>query len=784
MSRSLSPWMLDYLVNIAETYGANIQDTKRFPTNKKAQIIEVCVEKQTRFLVVEEKNQFLTYSRDTYVWAFISDKSFRIPVKFSADSVREYERKNPKKHITSTKTCLIALKKFKPFLSRVPVVAKNGQRMTPFPEIALDCDAFDVMGSIGEETWGDPKPLESNADLKAWRDGLRQDGGAGHIFLYMHRNVLKERKALKQAQLTATVEPVQAVKARSPKSSPGEGRPKQRINDLNSRFHCPKPKGIDVEASGAIGNGKIISLKFWEQALAEQGNFIQPACVLYWLNESDRENSPIRKNSDIFPVEDKSDLSPEKEDHVFKQRLGSAPPTITGQSQPATLPCAQPPRPSPHSPYLQKLNQEVTPDIKFSSFVRAMPSTTRSGRPLLPVEGTSWHHFPSQSSTSGSSQPPFPTFGQSSGGVASLAPYKPRVRKVSPPRISRARVGTRLTDGTNILVPDSDTSRVTNSQSQSQPMSQQHVLHLQSQEGSQPQLYESKPESRLRESPPPPLDKLPNASNIFLVGQDARSENPAASAGPQGNAGHIFSTKNGDEEDDDTGSLFSDDEFEAEFAGLAQRRRLACEDKGTGKDDDEINSDSKTESDAALSEDDAQVHVRMVSHRSTITPHNPEAWKRPSFHALLSAKDKTESNNTVDGAEHDRDNAGATITGHKRQRQDTGGENHDQKRQRLSDEGGPVRSKPSSQDRTRRQETSQSATTSTKLRALAVDLDHILIDSEGYEVRPSDVEHTNVSTSQDGSPAVVPRRRRWMTWPRLQDILLRMGKHRARELAG
>lgn len=51
--------------------------------------------------------------------------------------------------------------------------------MTSDTHLAIDCQAFGVIGSFGEAMWGRPKTVESDADLGAWVRGLRKDGGAG-----------------------------------------------------------------------------------------------------------------------------------------------------------------------------------------------------------------------------------------------------------------------------------------------------------------------------------------------------------------------------------------------------------------------------------------------------------------------------------------------------------------------------------------------------------------------------------------------------------------------------
>lgn len=41
MAESLTPWLLTYLTNIAEDYGARIENVAKYGKKKKVQIIEV-----------------------------------------------------------------------------------------------------------------------------------------------------------------------------------------------------------------------------------------------------------------------------------------------------------------------------------------------------------------------------------------------------------------------------------------------------------------------------------------------------------------------------------------------------------------------------------------------------------------------------------------------------------------------------------------------------------------------------------------------------------------------
>ncbi|KAF5386034.1 hypothetical protein D9615_002493 [Tricholomella constricta] len=165
MSDSVLPWISAYFIDIAETCGA---DTFKFPTfskRKKVQLIE-----------------FLTFDTDEIIWARVSDKEHLVPIRFSRDAVQEYTKLGGRR-LTQNKTAVICISNFKPFFSRVP---QGRGRMSQDSFLALECNSFSVLGSIGEARFGNPQPLEANNDLWEWSEGLKQPGGGG--------NCLRDRK--------------------------------------------------------------------------------------------------------------------------------------------------------------------------------------------------------------------------------------------------------------------------------------------------------------------------------------------------------------------------------------------------------------------------------------------------------------------------------------------------------------------------------------------------------------------------------------------------------------
>ncbi|KII92536.1 hypothetical protein PLICRDRAFT_695876 [Plicaturopsis crispa FD-325 SS-3] len=170
MSESMSsPWIAKYLVEIGETYGSILANTPKCEKKKKVQLVD-----------------FLTYeaAQDDCIWAVVSDRNFRIPVRFTKDALDEYSRSNRgTRRLTQRKGAIIFIKNYSPRFTRVPI--KNMRKMSDRSELVLDVSFVQIFGSDGEPTFGDPRSLERHTDLSCWMAGLRQDGGAG--------NVLKQR---------------------------------------------------------------------------------------------------------------------------------------------------------------------------------------------------------------------------------------------------------------------------------------------------------------------------------------------------------------------------------------------------------------------------------------------------------------------------------------------------------------------------------------------------------------------------------------------------------------
>ncbi|ETW80444.1 hypothetical protein HETIRDRAFT_320137 [Heterobasidion irregulare TC 32-1] len=187
-----SPWIHDYFINAAETYGSSLSSAPVYTKCKKVQIIE--------FLTYQESEN------DDCVWAIISDRNYSIPARFTKDALDHYqalqrlsslEEYSQGMRLTQHRGAIVLIKNFRPLFTRRPV--GNGvKKMTKESTLALDVDYVEIIGSAQEPMFGSPQELKNSRLLEEWMDGLRKGGGDG--------NVLKARKQQQDAQSHSAVE--------------------------------------------------------------------------------------------------------------------------------------------------------------------------------------------------------------------------------------------------------------------------------------------------------------------------------------------------------------------------------------------------------------------------------------------------------------------------------------------------------------------------------------------------------------------------------------------------
>ncbi|KAH9985793.1 hypothetical protein BJV74DRAFT_988612 [Russula compacta] len=182
MSETLNaPWIADYLIDIAETYGCKLSSVPvQHKPGRKVQILQ--------FLT------FRQFEEDDCIWAYVSDKHQQIPVRFSRYAIAEYDKASQPdsqgKRLTQQRSAIATIKSFKPIFQRIPTGTVG--KMTVLEKLALNVDHVQIFGSAGEPEFGSPRTLETHNDIKEWMEGLRAGDGSG--------NVLKLRKDKKLAQ--------------------------------------------------------------------------------------------------------------------------------------------------------------------------------------------------------------------------------------------------------------------------------------------------------------------------------------------------------------------------------------------------------------------------------------------------------------------------------------------------------------------------------------------------------------------------------------------------------
>ena len=99
MSNSVSkPWILDYLIGVAETYGG---DLPLVPSSKpviRAQLVKASIVISLLCMRsdLDYAYQWLTHHKDehddSHLWAVLSDQAHEIPVRFNQEAVRLHKK--------------------------------------------------------------------------------------------------------------------------------------------------------------------------------------------------------------------------------------------------------------------------------------------------------------------------------------------------------------------------------------------------------------------------------------------------------------------------------------------------------------------------------------------------------------------------------------------------------------------------------------------------------------------------------------------------------------------
>ncbi|KAI6121694.1 hypothetical protein F5141DRAFT_1289858 [Pisolithus sp. B1] len=444
------PWICDYLIEVAERHGEQLYNVPFCNKRKKVQLTEL-----------------LTFHKNSYVWAWISDKVHRIAVRISREGVEDYEARHGRK-VIDCRFAVVFIRDFRPIFAPRPVGA-NQKGNTPISHIALEVGCVNFVG-IGSHVFCDPKDVESNASVKEWVLGLREDGGGG--------NILKLRKQEQKVPAKMQVSP---SRRSSPTSyePPGvqageEAVPKPVMGDVNPKPLRSRPIDLRREHS-----------RRWRAYEVDRWKF---AC-----KPTQQEAAANREAEPIVVTTDPAQVLASVTTRISRTPLPESPKALVPQGTPSAWSPSQraspvqqveswtsPPRVTTTDTYTAEVHSDLEIEKPTEETIeRSRSLRSYSPRPPTPAQrrGRVSPIFQSPSSpllpSSAFPLPSFPT---------NLR--KKVKRKVPPPEVLPTR-DPNHSGPTQILVPNSDPTTSTTSQ----PLSQASQSHTMSQTYSQSQSH-------------------------------------------------------------------------------------------------------------------------------------------------------------------------------------------------------------------------------------------------------------------------------------------------------
>lgn len=443
------PWICDYLIEIAERHGGQLCNLPFCNKRKKVQLTE-----------------FLTFHENSYVWAWISDKAHRIAVRISREGVEDYKARHGRE-VIDCRFAVVFIQNFRPIFAPRPVGA-NQKGNTPVSHIALEIEHVKFVGP-GGHVFCDPKDAESNAYMKEWVSGLREDGGGG--------NVLKLRKQEQQVSAKMRVSPSRRSSPAShkpPVSQAGEAAlPEAAMGDVNPKPSQSRPIDLRREHSKRWRAYEVDRWKFackptQQEAVAdlEAGPTVVTA-------------GPARVLASPTPLISRTPL-PESPRALVPQGTPSVwSPSHCASPMQQVESCTSPSRNMATDTYTAEPHSDLEVEKPTEETIESARSLRScSPRPPTPVQlrGRVSPNFRSPSSPLlPSNDFPLPSF--------STNLRKKVKRKVPPPEVFPMR-DPNHSGPTQILVPNSDPSATT-----SQPHSQVSQSHAMSQAYSQSQSH-------------------------------------------------------------------------------------------------------------------------------------------------------------------------------------------------------------------------------------------------------------------------------------------------------
>ncbi|KAI6166192.1 hypothetical protein EDD17DRAFT_1551328 [Pisolithus thermaeus] len=444
------PWIRDYLIEVAERHGEQLYNVPLCNKMRKVQLTEL-----------------LTFHENSYVWAWISDKTHRIAVRISKEGVEAYEARHSRK-VIDCRFSVVFIQDFRPIFAPRPVGA-NQKGNTPMSHIALEVGCVKFVG-IGSHVFCDPKDVESNASVKEWVMGLREDGGGG--------NILKLRKQEQKVPAKTEVPPSRRSSPASYKP-PGvqageEALPKPVLGDVNPKPLRSRPIDLRREHS-----------KRWRAYEVDRWKF---AC-----KPTQQEAATNGEAEPIVVTTDPAQVLVSPTPHISRTPLPESPKALVPQGTPSAWSPSQRASPVPQVESWTSPARAATTDTYAAEF-----------RSELEIEKPTEETIERSRSLRSYSPPP-PTPAQRRGRVSPIfqSPSSPLLpssafplpsfptnlrkkvkRKVPPPEVLPMR-DPNHSGPTQILVPNSDPTASTTSQ----PLSQVSQSHTMSQTHSQSQSH-------------------------------------------------------------------------------------------------------------------------------------------------------------------------------------------------------------------------------------------------------------------------------------------------------
>ncbi|OSD07099.1 hypothetical protein PYCCODRAFT_1474457 [Trametes coccinea BRFM310] len=447
-----SPWILDYLISVAETYGGDLSSVPRSEKRRKAQFV--------KFLTFPPADS----QEPCMIWVDVSDEKHLIHARLSPEAMQRYMQ-NPANMgpITALRSALVRLGRFRPAFARV-ALRDPGGGMTKKPRLYLDVDEFDLLGSFGEPMWGSPVDIAQDVNIREWMEGLRQDGGGG--------NVLKLKKQRLAALAAQQAQQLQGLDTHH-QTTIDSAELKVRVA-RKSAAHKGRPSGEAVR-QGPVASREAIRKASWRRLHTNMMKYFRPPDEIYQqlmqLSEAEDEQTyeDDTNGQDISMVEASIYASEHHVKAASESMDVDTPSAVRRRSSPSTS-SQMPPSAQPRL----QIPPSSIPTLPHASSSPRQPSPMAQERPQTHTNDIDT--LPPSSFPASTYHPPSPT--SSPRRVPETPAYPvPAVRRVPPPQCRVLRRDPDASGEGRVLVENSDTAspgshRFSQSQNQSHSQSQ------------------------------------------------------------------------------------------------------------------------------------------------------------------------------------------------------------------------------------------------------------------------------------------------------------------------